>query len=229
MHRYMLGVYRMQERLVTDFPELLLENCSGGGGRFDPGMLYYSPQIWTSDNTDAVERLAIQEGTALVYPLSAMGAHVSVCPNHIVHRTTPFETRAEVAMAGTFGYELDITKLSEEEKEAVKQQTEAYHRYYPLLSEGDYYRLLSGGKEKKADSFMVVSKDKAKALLFYVRILAAPNEKGRFLRLKGLDAERKYQINGVSYTGAVLMNAGVLIPGGMTDFTSMVLEITAEG
>lgn len=229
MHRYMLGVYRMQERLVTDFPELLLENCSGGGGRFDPGMLYYSPQIWTSDNTDAVERLAIQEGTALVYPLSAMGAHVSVCPNHIVHRTTPFETRAEVAMAGTFGYELDITKLSEEEKEAVKQQTEAYHRYYPLLNEGDYYRLLSGGKEKKADSFMVVSKDKAKALLFYVRILAAPNEKGRFLRLKGLDAERKYQINGVSYTGAVLMNAGVLIPGGMTDFTSMVLEITAEG
>ena len=113
-HRYVLGLYKMQERLITEFPDLLLENCSGGGARFDPGMLYYSPQIWCSDDTDA-ERLEIQEGTALIYPLSAMGAHVSVCPNHSVGRMTPFETRGHVALAGTFGYELDITKLPEEE------------------------------------------------------------------------------------------------------------------
>ena len=115
-HRYVLGVYKMQERLLQDFPELLLENCSGGGARFDAGMLYYSPQIWCSDDTDAVERLAIQEGTAMVYPVSTIGAHVSVCPNHTVGRITPFETRGNVALLGTFGYELDITKLSAEEK-----------------------------------------------------------------------------------------------------------------
>lgn len=111
-HRYVLGVYEMQERLTHDFPDLLLENCSGGGARFDPGMLYYSPQIWCSDDTDAIERLGIQEGTALIYPLSAMGAHVSDCPNHTVGRNTPFKTRGEVALAGTFGYELDITKIA---------------------------------------------------------------------------------------------------------------------
>ena len=116
-HRYVLGVYELQERLITEFPDLLLENCSGGGARFDPGMLYYSPQIWCSDDTDAVERLKIQEGTALMYPLSAMGAHISVCPNHTVGRNTPFETRGNVALAGTFGYELDITKIPQEDQE----------------------------------------------------------------------------------------------------------------
>ncbi len=114
-HRYVLGMYAMQERLVQEFPDLLLENCSGGGARFDPGMLYYSPQIWCSDDTDAIERLEIQEGTALIYPLCVMGAHVSVCPNHTVGRVTPFTTRGHVALAGTFGYELDITKLPEED------------------------------------------------------------------------------------------------------------------
>ncbi len=227
MHRYMLGVYRMQERLVTDFPELLLENCSGGGARFDPGMLYYSPQIWTSDDTDAIERLTIQEGTALVYPVSCMGSHVSVCPNHTVQRVTPFETRGLVAMSGTFGYELDMTKLSDAEKEMVKEQTITYHKYYPLVAEGDYYRLLSRLPQNEADSWMFVSKDKTKALLFYVRVLAYPNEKSRLLRLQGLDADRLYEINGKRYTGAVLMNAGVRIPGGMHDFMSLVMEIEA--
>ena len=225
MHRYMLGVYRLQERLVTDFPDLLLENCSGGGARFDAGMLYYSPQIWTSDDTDAIERLTIQEGTALVYPVSCMGSHVSVCPNHTVQRVTPFETRGNVAMAGTFGYELDMTKLSDEEKEMVKEQTDAYHRYYPLVAEGDYYRLLSRLPENKADSWMLVSKDKTKALLFYVKVLTYPNEKSSFLRLQGLDAGKTYNIGGERYTGAVLMNAGIRIPGGMHDFTSLVMEI----
>lgn len=225
MHRYMLGVYRLQERLVNDFPDLLLENCSGGGARFDAGMLYYSPQIWTSDDTDAIERLTIQEGTALVYPISCMGSHVSVCPNHTVHRVTPFETRGNVAMAGTFGYELDMTKLSPEEKELVKEQTALYHKYYPLVAEGDYYRLLSRLPENKADSWMLVSKDKTKALLFYVRVLACPNEKSGFLRLQGLDARKTYRVDGKLYSGTVLMNAGIRIPGGMKDFTSIVMEI----
>ena len=119
LHRYVLGMYRLQGQLVSDFPDLLLENCSAGGARFDPGMIYFSPQIWCSDDTDAIERLAVQEGTAVVYPLSCMGAHVSVCPNHVTQRTTPFETRAMVALAGTFGYELDITKLSDKDKKAV--------------------------------------------------------------------------------------------------------------
>ena len=115
-HRYVLGVYWLQERLLAEFPELLLENCAGGGGRFDPGMLYYSPQIWTSDNMDPIQRLLIQEGTALVYPLSTMGAHVCVSPNHCNGRTAPMHTRANVALSGTFGYELDIAKLSDAER-----------------------------------------------------------------------------------------------------------------
>lgn len=142
-HRYVLGVYQMQERLLSDFPDLLLENCSAGGGRFDAGMLYYSPQIWTSDDMDPVERLFIQEGTALVYPLSTMGAHVCVCPNHSVGRVTPMETRAHVALAGTFGYELDITKLSEEEKQNAIVFNQEYHKYNDLVREGDYYRIAS--------------------------------------------------------------------------------------
>ena len=142
-HRYVLGMYAMQERLVQEFPDLLLENCSGGGARFDPGMLYYSPQIWCSDDTDAIERLEIQEGTALIYPLCAMGAHVSVCPNHTVGRVTPFTTRGHVALAGTFGYELDITKLPEEERKLIPEQTAMYHKYHELIRDGEYYRILS--------------------------------------------------------------------------------------
>ncbi|MCR5521408.1 MAG: alpha-galactosidase, partial [Lachnospiraceae bacterium] len=141
MHRYVLGVYELQERLTSEFPGLLLENCSSGGARFDPGMLYYSPQIWCSDDTDAVERLAIQEGTALIYPLSAIGAHVSICPNHAIGRTTDLYTRGVVALAGTFGYELDITKMSAEEISEIRGQVEMYHKYNDLVREGDLYRI----------------------------------------------------------------------------------------
>ena len=126
---------------MKEFPYLLLENCSGGGARFDPGMLYYSPQIWCSDDTDAIERLVIQEGTSLVYPLSAMGAHVSDCPNHTVGRATPFETRGYVALAGTFGYELDVTKIPQEDREMIPEQVAMYHKYNDLVREGDYYRI----------------------------------------------------------------------------------------
>lgn len=224
-HRYMLGVYQLQERLVREFPELLLENCSGGGARFDAGMLYYSPQIWCSDDTDAIERLAIQEGTALIYPLSCMGAHVSVCPNHTVGRNTPFETRGHVALAGTFGYELDITKLSEEEKETVRDQVKMYHKYHHLIAAGDYYRLTSASNQNPSDSFMVVSKDKSEALLFYVQVSARANVKSRFLRLQGLAADKNYQVNGVEYTGEVLMYAGIKIPSIYGDYKSLLFEI----
>ncbi|MCD8021425.1 MAG: alpha-galactosidase, partial [Lachnospiraceae bacterium] len=156
-HRYMLGVYEMQERLLKDFPTLLLENCCSGGGRFDPGMLYYSPQIWCSDDTDAAERLAIQEGTALIYPLSAIGAHVSACPNHQTGRNVPLATRGIVALSGTFGYELDITRLSPDEKEQISGQVAMYKQYSHLIREGDYYRLESWNQNGCLDSYMIVS------------------------------------------------------------------------
>ncbi|MDD7388326.1 MAG: alpha-galactosidase [Lachnospiraceae bacterium] len=227
MHRFTLGVYQLQERLVREFPDLLLENCSSGGSRFDPGMLYYSPQIWCSDDTDAIERLAIQEGTALIYPLSCIGAHVSVCPNHTVGRNTPFETRGHVALAGTFGYELDITKLSDEEKELVKEQTALYHKYQGLIAKGDYYRLSSWTQEGKPDSWMVVSKNKEKALLFYVQVLARANVKSSFLRLQGLLPDRRYEIDGKVYSGDVLMHAGIRIPAMQGDFRSLLMEVKA--
>ena len=227
-HRYMLGVYELQERLITEFPELLLENCSGGGARFDAGMLYYSPQIWCSDDTDAVERLLIQEGTALVYPISCIGAHVSVCPNHTVGRNTLFETRGNVALCGTFGYELDITKLTKEEKDIVKQQVADYHNYNEIIRSGDYYRLVSYSENKYYDSFMIVNKEKTKALLFDIQVLARPNRRSRKLRLKGLDEQKTYRMNGQSYTGSTLMNAGILIPAEQGDFKSRVLLFEGE-
>lgn len=224
-HRYILGVYRMQDRLVKDFPDLLLENCASGGGRFDPGMLYYSPQIWCSDDTDAAERLAIQEGTALIYPVSTIGAHVSVCPNHTVGRTTPFETRGDVALLGTFGYELDITKLSADEKEQVKEQVEKYHKYNDLIREGDYYRLASAADNGYYDSWMIVDKAKDRALLFYVQVRARANAKSRFVRLAGLDPERRYTAEGREYAGSTLMQAGMRIPAEFGDFKSRLIEI----
>lgn len=191
-HRYVLGVYELQERLLNEFPKLLLENCSGGGARFDAGMLYYSPQIWCSDDTDAVERLKIQEGTALAYPLSAIGAHVSVCPNHTVGRNTPFETRGYVALAGTFGYELDVTKLSEEDKGKIPGQNAMYHRFSALVQQGDYYRIASYAQNGEYDCYMVVSKDKREALVTFVQVLNRPNFRSRMIRLKGLDPQKRY-------------------------------------
>ena len=221
-HRYVLGVYELQERLVSEFPDLLLENCSGGGARFDPGMLYYSPQIWCSDDTDAIERLRIQEGTALIYPLSAMGAHVSVCPNHTVGRVTPFETRGHVALAGTFGYELDITKLSEEEHKIVQEQTKMYHKYHDLVREGDYYRIASYRENQYYDCWAVAAKDKSEVLLTYVQVMAAANMHSRKLRLDGFDPAAAYRLEGTDqvYTGEMLMKAGFLFKGFWGDFQS---------
>ena len=232
-HRYVLGVYEMQERLTHDFPDLLLENCSGGGARFDPGMLYYSPQIWCSDDTDAIERLVIQEGTALIYPLSAMGAHVSDCPNHTVGRNTPFKTRGEVALAGTFGYELDITKIAKEEQEQIPQQTAMYHKYNDLVREGDYYRIASYRENHFYDCYMVVSKDKKEALVTFVTVHARPNYHSLKVRLQGLNPNLDYRLEGEMenecvYGGDLLMNAGMLVPSEQGDYRSYLYHFVAD-
>ena len=229
-HRYVLGVYELQERLVYDFPDLLLENCSGGGARFDPGMLYYSPQIWCSDDTDAIERLSIQEGTELIYPLSTMGAHVSDCPNHTVGRSTPFMTRAHVALAGTFGYELDITKISEEERAMIPEQVSMYHKYNDLVREGDYYRVASYRENGLYDCWMVVAKDKSEALVTYVQVLGRPNVHSRKIKLLGLDVAADYRLDGTEkvYGGDLLMNAGMLIETMRGDYMSRLYHFVLD-
>lgn len=211
-HRQILGVYRLYERLTTEFPEILFESCASGGARFDPGMLYYAPQAWTSDNTDAVERLRIQYGTSFVYPLSSMGCHVSAAPNHQTYRNTPLSTRADTAYFGMFGYELDLNELSEDEKEEVKKQICFVKQYRKLMMEGTFYRLLSPF-EGTQTAWMVVSEDQKQALVGYYRERQPSN--GAFARLKlaGLLKEQAYRIQGreeVLY-GDELMQAGLVI------------------
>jgi len=229
-HRYLLGVYELQERLVTHFPDILLENCSGGGARYDAGMLYYSPQIWCSDDTDAIERLAIQEGTALIYPLSTMGAHVSDCPNHAVGRSTPFATRGYVALAGTFGYELDVTRISEEDRKQIPEQTAMYHKYNDLIREGDYYRIASASQNHLYDCWQVVSKDRKESLVTWIQVLCGPGRRSRFVRLKGLDAEKRYRVEGEDtvLTGDCLMYAGLRIPDMKGDFVGKIIHLVQE-
>ena len=226
-HKYVMAVYELQNRLVSSYPELLLENCSSGGARFDPGMLYYSPQIWCSDDTDAIERLAIQEGTALVYPLSAIGAHVSDCPNHVLGRTVPFETRGHIALFGTFGYELDITKIPESDRNEIPKQVKLYHKYNDLVREGDYYRLASFSENHLYDSWMVVSKDQKEALVTFVNVHNRPNYKPFRLRLSGLLPDRKYLLleTGESFYGDVLMNGGLLVSRPWGDFKSQLFTL----
>ncbi|MFB3169542.1 alpha-galactosidase [Neobacillus sp. 179-C4.2 HS] len=220
-HRYILGVYKLYERLFEKYPEILFESCAGGGARFDPGLLFYAPQTWTSDDTDAIERLKIQYGTSMVYPLSSIGSHVSAVPNHQVGRMTPIETRADVAYFGTFGYELDITKLSDMEKAAVKQQVTFFKEKRNLIRTGDFYRLLSPFESNEV-SWMVVSEDKKEAIVGYYKILAKPNDKYYRIKLKGLDPERLYQIEGftTSHYGDELMNIGIILAGDYTDRAS---------
>ncbi len=226
-HRYVLGVYRLQERLVSEFPHILLENCSGSGARFDAGMLYYSPQIWCSDDTDAIERLSIQEGTAMIYPLSAMGAHVSDCPNHTVGRVTPFETRGYVALAGTFGYELDVTKIPEEDRSMIPRQVEMYHKYNDLVRTGDYWRIASYQQNHMYDCWMVVSKEKTEALVTFIQVMGRANAHSRRILLKGLDPKKTYRIEGEERTwlGSTLMQAGILVGGLWGDYKGKLIHI----
>ncbi|WP_028558990.1 alpha-galactosidase [Paenibacillus pinihumi] len=223
-HRYILGLYRVLERLTTQFPHILFESCSGGGGRFDPGMLYYMPQTWTSDNTDAVSRLKIQYGTSLVYPISTMGAHVSAVPNHQVHRITSLEMRGNVAMSGNFGYELDLTRFTDEEKAIVKEQVAQYKQLRSLVQFGNQYRLLSPF-EGNDTAWVIVSEDQTEAVAFYFRVLAEPNAPLKRLRLQGLNPEADYEINGEVYGGDYLMYAGLPVNGLNGDFQSLMWHL----
>ncbi|REJ11477.1 MAG: alpha-galactosidase [Paenibacillaceae bacterium] len=229
-HRYMLGLYRLLDRLTREFPHILFESCASGGGRFDPGMLYYMPQTWTSDNTDAVARLKIQYGTSLVYPAVSMGAHVSAVPNHQAGRVTPLDMRAHAAMSGNFGYELDATALTEEEQARVREQVALYKEIRHLVQFGDLYRLRSPFEGNEA-AWMYVSEDRSEAAVFYFRVLAEANEPLRRLRLKGLNPDADYRLEpldgredangaGMVYGGDHLMWAGLHADTGFGDFQS---------
>lgn len=212
-HRYTLGFYDLAERLTSAFPEVFFEGCAGGGGRFDGGALYYFPQIWTSDDTDGLERTKIQWGTSICYPVSSMSCHVSACPNHQTQRITPFETRGAIASLGATGYELDLTKLTDEEKAQVKAQIENYKQINGLILTGDLYRL--------SDPFttnyfceMIVSKDKTRAYIVGERFRGDPCDHDRVLKLQGLDENKIYTVKELNLTasGGALMNAGLYYP-----------------
>lgn len=213
-HRYILGLYEFLERLTQRFPNILLEGCSGGGGRFDAGMMYYHPQIWCSDDTDAIERLEIQYGTSFAYPISTVGSHVSVCPNHQTGRSVSMKTRGIVAMAGTFGYELDITKLSAEEKEIVKEQVAEFKKYYDLIQNGEYYRLTDDGSKSPFVAWEFLAADKTEALVNAVVLRSKANPMFYNVRIAGLKPAAVYAVEGTDekYLGAALMNGGYPIP-----------------
>lgn len=197
-HRQVLGVYSLYEKLSERFPKILFESCASGGGRFDPGMLYYAPQGWTSDDTDPIERLKIQYGTTYCYPLSSMGSHVSAVPNHQVFRNTPLKTRADVAYFGTFGYELNVNKLSDEEKQEIRQQIRFMKEHAELMMKGTFYRLISPF-EGNETAWMVVSSDKKNALVGYYRMQQPINEGYRCLKLEGLLPDGMYRIHDTTY------------------------------
>lgn len=210
---YVLGVYDFMERLTSRYPDLLLEGCSGGGGRFDAGMLYYSPQIWCSDNTDAINRTRIQYGTSFFYPVSAVGAHVSAVPNHQTGRVTNLNTRGVTAMAGTFGYELNPALLSEEEKQTIREQIQTYKKYERLINEGTYWRL-SNPFEDEVSAWMSVSREQDRALVSVVRLVSEANPATVYIRLRGLKPDAVYleENSGKQYFGAALMAAGIPLP-----------------
>ena len=248
--RFVLGLYRILERLTQGFPQVLFESCSGGGGRFDAGMLYYMPQTWTSDNTDAVCRLSIQSGTSLAFPPVTMGAHVSVVPNHQVGRVTSLQMRAICAMAGDFGYELDITRMSEEEKAQVREHVALYKKLRPTLQYGSFYRLLTpfaGTKNETAWEF--VSEDGRQVVLMYFKTLAEPACPIRLLRLTALAADAKYKLveylpaqrtsmdfggearqalKGQSFYGDELMYSGLAVEKIDTDFAAYLWVLEKE-
>ena len=224
-YRYVLGLYELLDELTTEFPDVLFEGCSGGGGRYDLGMLYYHPQIWLSDDTDPIERLKIQYGSSFAYPIGSAGAHVSASPNHQTMRRTPFETRATVAMAGTFGYELDLNKISDKEQEMVKSQVNDYLKYDELVHEGDYYRLTSPYDSNRVCAWQTVSKDKSFGLLSAVVQSLEANESNIYVYPRGLDETAVYEIAGAKRTGRVWMNGGFLIPRIKEEYESFRFEI----
>jgi alpha-galactosidase len=213
-HRYILGVYYLYERLTTEFPHVLFESCAGGGGRFDPGMLYYAPQAWTSDDTDAIERLKIQYGTSFAYPLYSMGSHVSAVPNHQTLRQAPLQTRANTAYFGTFGYELDPLTLTAEERTEIKEQVAFYKQHRGLMRDGQFYRCLSPFWNNET-AWMVVSQDQSEAMVGWYKVLATANpRKHQTLRLSGLDESKMYKVAGSErmFYGDELMQVGLPLP-----------------
>ena len=238
-HKYILGVYELYERLTSRFPHVLFESCASGGARFDPGMLYYAPQGWTSDDTDALERLKIQYGTSMVYPVSCMGSHVSASPNHQTNRVTPLETRADVAYFGTFGYELDLLKLGEEDKAEIRRQIAFMKEKRDLIQKGTFYRLKSPF-EGNETAWMIVSEDQKKALVGYYRVMQPVNVGFKRLKLKGLKEDTCYKVSGYAYDcyGDELMQVGMILSDSASgvwkkgvndkgDFQAEVFEIVA--
>ena len=229
MYDYVLGLYDFLERIVTRYPDLLIEGCSGGGGRFDAGMMYYTPQIWCSDNTDALDRLQIQYGTSFGYPVSAVGSHVSAVPNHQTGRITSLHTRGVVAMAGTFGYELNLGKLSEEEKQEIRLQVEEYRKFAPLIQTGLYYRLSDPAREEYA-AWAFVSEDQKEVLLNVVLQEIHGNMTVNYVKLQGLKCSAIYRDTetGKIYNGAALMEAGIPMPVEMGEFKAYQMHLIAE-
>lgn len=227
-HRYMLGLYRVLEEITARFPEILFESCSGGGGRFDPGMLYYMPQTWTSDDSDAVERLFIQYGTSFVYPPCAMGAHVSAVPNHQTGRTTAMQTRGDVALGGNFGFELDLSQLSDADAETVRQLIEREKQVRTLVRTGEFTRLLSPFDHPYA-AWQLRAKDNSEVLLCVYRLLTKPATPHLLLKVYGLDESAAYMDDdGNTCSGAALTRYGLWLhlPG---DFTSKVIHLRRIG
>ncbi len=216
---FVTGLYDFMEKLLARYPKLMIEGCSGGGGRFDAGMMYYTPQIWCSDNTDALDRLRIQYGTSFFYPMSTVSAHVSAVPNHQTGRITSLRTRGIVAMTGAFGYELSLSRLSAEEKEEIREQIRQYKEFEPLISTGDYYRL-SNPFEDACASWMFVSADRKQILLHVVILENHGNMTVNYVRLKELlpDAVYEEAASGKCYCGSALMQAGIPIPVEMGDY-----------
>ena len=216
LHDYVLGLYDFLERLVQRYPNLLIEGCSGGGGRFDAGMMYYTPQIWCSDNTDAIDRLRIQYGTSFGYPVSVVGSHVSAVPNHQTGRKTPLHTRGVVAMSGTFGYELNLMKLSEEEKQEIREQIAEYKSYASIIQNGLYYRLSNPTTEEICAWEFVHTdeKEQSKVLLNIVMQVIHGNMTVNYVKLQGLEETAVYreEKSGKRYTGAALMYGGMPLP-----------------
>ena len=223
---YVLGVYDFLEKLMNRYPDILIEGCSGGGGRFDAGMLYYTPQIWCSDNTDAINRTRIQYGTSFFYPVAAMGSHVSAVPNHQTGRVTSMHTRGVAAMSGTFGYELNPALLNAKEKAEIRAQLAQYREYQELIREGDYYRLSNPFQDNFA-AWMVVSDDRSKALVSVIRLTAEANPPAAYVTLKGMEEDAFYRekTTGKVYPGAALMEAGILLPAAVSEYEAYQIEL----
>lgn len=229
-HRYVLGVYELLERLHQDYPQMLIEGCCGGGGRFDGGMLYYTPQIWCSDDSDAADRLRIQYGTSFCYPPCTMGAHVSAVPNEQNGRITPLETRGITAMSGAFGYEMDLSRCTAEEKDEICRQVETYKTHYDLIYWGDYYRLSSPFENDLFAAWEHVSEDQTEVLVSVVAGIARPSNPFARIRLKGLDSSLQYQEEHgeTLYSGSLLMQIGYPLPVIRKDYQSFQIYLRAK-